>query len=111
MALIDCPECGEEVSDKAPTCPYCGNPIAGTLDAEPTAEIEAPSDTRKGPIPSHGTTKAKNTHLPVASVVFVFLALLVFLFPPYEMSGYSDKRIFRCFLMAGYQDIDCLFYV
>lgn len=27
MALIDCPECGNEVSDKAPTCPRCGVPI------------------------------------------------------------------------------------
>lgn len=28
MALIPCPECGSEVSDKAPTCPKCGVPIA-----------------------------------------------------------------------------------
>jgi hypothetical protein len=27
MALIACPECGNEVSDLAPTCPRCGVPI------------------------------------------------------------------------------------
>lgn len=27
MALIKCPECGKEISDKAPTCPNCGYPI------------------------------------------------------------------------------------
>jgi|SRR5581483_4003006 len=27
MALIACPECGNEVSDRAPTCPKCGVPI------------------------------------------------------------------------------------
>lgn len=27
MALIKCPECGRQVSDKAPTCPGCGSPI------------------------------------------------------------------------------------
>lgn len=27
MALIKCPECSREVSDKARNCPYCGNPI------------------------------------------------------------------------------------
>lgn len=27
MALIKCPECGKQVSDKAPTCPGCGSPI------------------------------------------------------------------------------------
>lgn len=28
MALIKCPECGREVSDKAVSCPQCGYPIA-----------------------------------------------------------------------------------
>jgi hypothetical protein len=28
MALISCPECGNEVSAKAPTCPKCGVPLA-----------------------------------------------------------------------------------
>jgi len=27
MALIECPECGKDVSDKAPSCPNCGAPI------------------------------------------------------------------------------------
>lgn len=28
MALIKCPECGKEISDKAAACPNCGTPIA-----------------------------------------------------------------------------------
>lgn len=28
MALINCPECGKEISDKAESCPNCGYPIA-----------------------------------------------------------------------------------
>lgn len=27
MALINCSECGKEISDKANTCPNCGAPI------------------------------------------------------------------------------------
>lgn len=27
MALIDCSECGHKVSEKATTCPQCGNPV------------------------------------------------------------------------------------
>lgn len=27
MALIQCPECGKEVSDKAPACVHCGYPL------------------------------------------------------------------------------------
>ena len=29
MALIKCPECGKEISDKATACPNCGYPIDG----------------------------------------------------------------------------------
>lgn len=31
MALINCPECNAEVSDKAPTCPRCGAPVAAPM--------------------------------------------------------------------------------
>ena len=27
MAIVKCSECSREVSDKAPSCPNCGNPI------------------------------------------------------------------------------------
>ena len=29
MALVDCPECGNQVSDRAWMCPHCGLPISG----------------------------------------------------------------------------------
>ena len=31
MAIIKCPECGHQISDKAPVCPNCGVEIAGKL--------------------------------------------------------------------------------
>ena len=34
MALIICPECGAEVSDRAPACPSCGYPLVE--DGHPT---------------------------------------------------------------------------
>lgn len=39
MALIKCPECGKEISDKALTCPNCGNPIA---PVPPAVNLNAP---------------------------------------------------------------------
>lgn len=33
MALINCPDCNKEISDKAPTCPGCGAPIAKDQEA------------------------------------------------------------------------------
>lgn len=29
MAIINCKECGQEISSKAEKCPKCGNPIKG----------------------------------------------------------------------------------
>jgi hypothetical protein len=34
--LIDCPECGQKVSDQAGSCPQCGHPIAAAV-AKPAA--------------------------------------------------------------------------
>lgn len=31
MAIIKCPECGRQISDKAPVCPSCGIEIAGKI--------------------------------------------------------------------------------
>jgi len=32
MALINCSECGKQISDKAEFCPSCGNPIKQTKE-------------------------------------------------------------------------------
>ena len=36
MALINCPECGKEISDKAKNCIHCGYPLA-SVDAKSVA--------------------------------------------------------------------------
>ena len=38
MALIKCPECGKEISDRAGTCPNCGYPIEETKKKEAADE-------------------------------------------------------------------------
>lgn len=41
MAIINCPECGKEISDKAKSCPHCGYPIESKETViEETAPIE-----------------------------------------------------------------------
>ncbi len=39
MALIKCPECGKEISNKAVACPNCGVPIASTQTPNMQPEI------------------------------------------------------------------------
>lgn len=40
MALIKCPECGREISDRAAACPHCGCPVSSATQSEPTLEYE-----------------------------------------------------------------------
>ena len=38
MPLVECPDCQKRVSDRAPTCPNCGYPIAGIGSLGPQPE-------------------------------------------------------------------------
>ena len=40
MALVSCPDCGREVSERAPACPHCGAPMQEAATAVPKAEPE-----------------------------------------------------------------------
>lgn len=50
MALIICPECGNEVSDMAPSCPKCGCPILVNTVDEMASNVEiTPGKKKKTP--------------------------------------------------------------
>lgn len=44
MALINCPECNREISDKASVCPHCGNPMN---DAKEIVNLSFPNTTEQ----------------------------------------------------------------
>lgn len=54
MALIKCSECGNQVSDKATTCPHCGAPV------EVTPVATAPADESVSVLQSFDAEKYKN---------------------------------------------------
>lgn len=39
MAIIKCPECQQDVSDRAPVCPHCGFPLEAEKESEPETTI------------------------------------------------------------------------
>jgi len=57
MALIKCSECGKEVSEKATSCPHCGNPIE---------QIKIPTQPQKT-----NSTKRKNELLILIALIFI----------------------------------------
>ena len=48
MAIVNCPECNQEVSDKASTCPSCGYPLQQSLvKNSPNQALTQASKTRQ----------------------------------------------------------------
>lgn len=43
MALVKCSECQKEISDKAESCPHCGNPINTNSQKVEVVEVERTS--------------------------------------------------------------------
>ena len=59
MAIIRCPECGHEISDKAPFCPSCGVAIAGKVTVCPECGKVYFSELSECPQCHHKTETAK----------------------------------------------------
>lgn len=50
MALIKCPECGKEVSDRAKACPSCAYPIPQTIFQAPSPSFTPSQKPKTGPL-------------------------------------------------------------
>jgi len=78
MALIKCPECGHQVSDKANACPNCGYPL---LSVEPdslnVAEKPTSINQKEAAWISDLKKKAKRSKRTTIILIFVFFAIAV----------------------------------
>lgn len=84
MALIICPECGKEVSERAEKCPGCGYPLSPSCEVveETTESVETPSSE---------TTVAKRKKPPKAILIAaVILIIAGIVFVLYSQSRSSD---------------------
>ncbi len=61
MALMNCPECNNQVSSTAASCPHCGAPIAEAIGRKAPG---APLTTIQG------TSKRLKLHVILSSIVF-----------------------------------------
>ena len=103
MALIKCPECGKEISDKATACPNCGYPIDGkpiepvetsepVVEADPVAtdsaenivkaepcaeEKKAPDLAEENPVPQVPAPAAKQERSRTSIVIAIIAAAVL----------------------------------
>ncbi len=62
MALINCPECKNQVSDTAATCPNCGAPIKGASEAKAAGSNLTTTQS---------TSKRLKLHMLISSLIFL----------------------------------------
>ena len=86
MALIKCPECGKDVSDKALACPNCGFPVVEYFHDDKSAEESEEKHVRSKSIiqlinTSKTTPNGKKSKVP--RVVFILLLIAIFVVVDY----------------------------
>lgn len=121
MAVISCPECGHQVSDKAPTCPNCGVEIVGKVTQcrhcgkavlvedsvcrhcgkaisgnKPDAQANVRQTLQNKP--QRRKKKESNSLKPY--VIIVILTLLISLFGLYYYKSNKEKREETAYEMA-----------
>jgi len=50
MALVNCRECGKQISDQAAACPSCGAPILGRSQSQPVPVVVAAPKSRSAAV-------------------------------------------------------------
>ena len=105
MALIKCPECSTQVSDKAAGCPSCGRPIAAPSQAH--LDVPTAQTSNQTPPPPTTITVAKSR------VIYILLGLLFAgvgfhnLYSGHKLRGAIKIGIF---LIAFAVDVSMFFY-
>lgn len=84
MSLINCPECGKEISDKATSCPNCGSPVNNkkTGNSSPVSPVTV--------VRNSAPEKKKGSCLKTILIAFGILVLLGVI--GNIMGGGSEKK-------------------
>lgn len=76
MALIKCPECGRQVSDKASKCPQCGFPIRESMGANGKEQEELPTEDFSVQQPDE-PNKKKKPLIAIGVLAVIFIGVVV----------------------------------
>ena len=86
MALINCPECGKEISDAASNCTHCGFPIEDYLNGVkiiPEEQTNQPINLGKVKNDSHRTTKMFS-NMKTWKLVSGIISMVLFAFVTFQ---------------------------
>lgn len=87
MALIQCPECGREISDKVSACPHCGYPFAAQDSLPVSSEPPVSADTNVlAPVPKKSQ---------VLAIVIVTILVIIAIVISMVMKKSNDEKKIR----------------
>lgn len=86
--LIQCPECGKEVSDKAPTCPHCGVPIAINIAKDTNNSY----NTNQNNVPQQKTNKGCGIRTIAFFTLLFTLAIIGTVYYFYNQNKVSQEQ-------------------
>lgn len=92
MALIKCPECGKEISDKASSCPNCGYPISNNsfvVSKENQKQTQNNDNENNSDIVQSKSKKSKKIFI-IGGITIVAIFIVVF-FNPRSMALRTAK--------------------
>ena len=82
MALINCSECGKEISDRATACPHCGCPLTTEKEIKkssiPTENISVTYNKVSPAKPAKTKLQSSKKNIIITSIVVVSIILIVF---------------------------------
>lgn len=86
MALIKCPECGQEISDQATSCPNCGCPMKENEEATEIVELIEEKNIKK---------QRRQNRVLVIGIIVVAILVAVGITSKISQSAKSDHGLFH----------------
>jgi hypothetical protein len=96
MALIQCPECNKEISDKVKTCPHCGFPFGDSVDKQNNVqqvEIASVNIAPKNPAKMKKIVIGIISAFAILALAFVAFSIIKSNNDKKEFNAYIDKLI------------------
>ena len=77
MALVKCPECGNEVSNRVPACIYCGCPLSEAALAKSAPKVTTLTPNSGEGSPKNHWQRKKKSNKPILILSILTVVLLV----------------------------------
>lgn len=95
MSLITCPDCGTEVSDRAPSCLKCGAPIAAAERDEPKIDKSGAWCPNCGNRDSYRSRDSMGCLMVGLIILTLGLAIILWLLTPKSWHCRVCKHVWR----------------